>query len=162
MIDPNIAAAGASIPADTGEAEDGLEKVIATLTNGVHGYNAIASNVESPTLRSLIGTLAAERKETAEQLMRTVADTGMAAEIDTDGTGLGAVHRTWLKLESMVVGDHAVVESIERAEEHAIEELESALEANVPEPVDAATRQALADVTSARDRLSEWRHETTS
>lgn len=159
MRQSHIAAAGVAsdTPLEGVEAPAAVEKALQTLSNGAMGYRTLAEEVESPVLRSLLTQLAEERKRTVEDTLRQATDAGIDFEPETDGTIVGAFHRVWLKIESAVAGDAALVESAENAESHAIEQLEEALGAATPEGFDKALRSAIFDVSRAKEQLVEWR-----
>lgn len=159
MRQSHMAAAGVTAIADkpvTGT-PDQLESAIETLANGTIGYRSLAAEVDSATLSSLFLTFADERKTTLEAVMRAATDSGVDFEADTDGTLAAAAHRAWLKLEAMIKGDAATVESVEEAEDRAITMLEDALNDELPKPLAAAIRSAIHDVASTKSRLSDWR-----
>lgn len=162
MRQSHITASGVVSATEADDTESAIEKAMDILADGVRGYQTIADELESPTLRSLFLTLADERNHSAETLLRAATDSSIAFDANTEGTVPGAIHRTWLKLETMVAGDEAVVESVENAEEHAVSDLETILETDVADPVAAAIRHAILDVTNAKARLADWREQIVS
>lgn len=164
MRQSHIAAAGVAseTPVTAVETPAAVEKALQTLSNGALGYETLVEEIQDPALRSLVETLANERKQTVEATLRKAIDGGVSFEPETDGTVVGALHRAWLKLESAVSGDDALVDSVVRAESHAVEQLEEALELAVDEELADAFRSAIYDVSSAKERLTAWQTATAS
>lgn len=162
MREAHMVAAGVVTAGDGSvtDATRATQDAIATLANGAHGYRALADEVESTALRTIFLESAAERTRTTEEVIRAATDSGLDFVPDTDGTVPGAIHRTWLKLETMVAGEDAAAESVVNAEEHAISDLEDALSDDLPEAVAAAIRQAVFDVSNAKARISDWQKES--
>ena len=139
-----------------------IEDALQTLSDGVEGYRTVADQVESTALESMLRSLAEERKEAAELVLRTAADAGIEFEPETDGSVTGAAHRVWLKIESAVAGDDALIGSAKNAEEHAISDLEDALEIVTSEELAGSLRSALSSVREAKQKLVDWQAENRS
>lgn len=159
----NIAA---GVTADTSveamERANPIEDALQTLSDGARGYRTLGEEIESAELKPIIATLAAKRSETVETLLRAATEAGVDFEPKTDGTLSGAAHRAWLKLESAIKGDDALVESAEAAEEHAIGQLEEALETVTIEPLADHLRAAIDSIRGAKDQLAHWRENSSS
>lgn len=157
--DLNVAA---GVVADTSvqamESESSIEGALQTLSDGAKGYRALADEIESADLRSTLTGLAEARTAAVEQVLRVAADAGIDFEPKTDGTLAGAAHRTWLKIESAISGEGALIESAEAAEDHAIGELEDALETVTTPDLAEALRSALSSVREAKETLATWRN----
>lgn len=133
-----------------------VEKAVKTLTNGVRGYETVASHVDDSALSTMLHELGKARSRTVADVLRAATDLGIDFEADTDGTAAGAVHRAWIVVESELAGDDSAVESAKSGEEHAIEQLTEALENDMPEELADALRKALSDVEEAKQRLQAW------
>lgn len=158
MREDHMVAAG--IVADTEvaatEAEGAVEEVLQTLSNGVLGYRTTAGDASSTVLTSLFNELANRRSDMVEATLRSAADENIDFTPDTDGSVVGAIHRAWLKIESALVGDDAIVESVLKAEDYAAGQLEDALDGELPDGLRKALIKAAEEVDYARDQLKSW------
>ena len=104
-----------------------LNSLIATTIDSVDGYRSSAEAVESPRFAELFTARAGERSSVAEQLRAEVRRLGGNPE--DDGTLLAGGHRAFLNLKAAVAGrdDEAIVDEVERGEDHIKSKYEEAL-----------------------------------
>ena len=104
-----------------------LNGLIATTIDSVDGYRTSAEAVESSRYAELFTARASERSSVAEQLRAEVRRLGGNAE--DDGTLLAGGHRAFLNLKAAVTGhdDQAIVNEVERGEDHIKAKYEAAL-----------------------------------
>lgn len=104
-----------------------LNGLIATTIDSVDGYRSSAETVESPRFAELFTARASERSSVAEQLRAEVRRLGGNPE--DDGTLLAGGHRAFLNLKSAVTGrdDQAIINEVERGEDHIKAKYEAAL-----------------------------------
>ena len=95
-----------------------LNGLIATTIDSVDGYRTSAQDVENPRFAELFTARASERSSVAEQLRAEV--TRLGGNPEDDGTILAAGHRAFVNLKSAVTGrdDQAIVNEVERGEDH--------------------------------------------
>ena len=104
-----------------------LNGLIATTIDSVDGYRTSAQDVENPRFAELFTARASERSSVAEQLRAEVKRLGGNPE--DDGTILAAGHRAFVNLKAAVTGrdDKAIVNEVERGEDHIKAKFEGAL-----------------------------------
>ena len=95
-----------------------LNGLIATTIDSVDGYRTSAQDVENPRFAEMFTARASERSSVAEQLRAEVRTLGGNPE--DDGTVLAAGHRAFVNLKAAVTGrdDQAIVNEVERGEDH--------------------------------------------
>ncbi len=136
-----------------------LNSLIATTIDSVNGYQESADAVEDGQFRTLFQELGRDRQQVVPALQAEVARLGGNPE--DDGTALAAAHRGWVDLKAAITGrnDKAIVNEVERGEDHIKHKFEAALADN---DVSAETRQAIAkayeSVRRGHDRVRDIKH----
>ena len=136
-----------------------LNGLIATTIDSVDGYRTSASDVENPRFAELFTARASERSSVAEQLRGEVKRLGGNPE--DDGTILAAGHRAFVNLKSAVTGrdDQAIVNEVERGEDHIKAKFEDALKDNSLAPESrTAIEAAYGSVKSGHDEMRDLKH----
>lgn len=136
-----------------------LNGLIATTIDSVDGYTAAADEAESGRYADLFRARAAERRAVSETLRAEVTRLGGAPE--DDGTILAGAHRAFLNLKAAVTGrdDKAVVNEVERGEDHIKAKFESALaDTDLSVPVRAAIQSAYRSVREGHDQMRDLKH----
>lgn len=112
---------------DTSHDISTLNGLIATTIDSVDGYRASAEAVDNPRFAEMFTARASERSSVAEQLRAEVRRLG--GEPEDDGTALAGGHRAFVNLKSAVTGrdDQAIVNEVERGEDHIKSKFEEAL-----------------------------------
>lgn len=132
-----------------------LNGLIATTIDSVDGYRESAKNIEDPSLADRFTAAAGERSSVAENLRAEVRRLGGNPE--DDGTILAAGHRAFLDLKAAVTGRdrEAVLNEVERGEDHLKAKYEDALkdEGLAPE-VRATIERAYQSVRQGHDTMS--------
>jgi len=142
-----------------------LNGLIATTIDSVDGYTAAADEAESGRYADLFRARAAERRAVSETLRAEVTRLGGAPE--DDGTILAGAHRAFLNLKAAVTGrdDKAIVNEVERGEDHIKAKFESALaDTELSVPVRAAIQSAYRSVREGHDQMRDLKRslETTA
>jgi len=136
-----------------------LNGLIATTIDSVDGYRTSAEAVESPRYAELFTARASERSSVAEQLRSEVRRLGGNPE--DDGTILAGAHRTFLNLKAAVVArdDKAIVDEVERGEDHIKAKYEAALgdDSLAPE-CRSLIETAYGSVKSGHDQMRDLKH----
>lgn len=105
---------------------DVLNDLIAATLDSSDGYSEAADHAKNPMIADLFKQWAAERRRIVAELRVAVRDLG--GEPEDDGTVLASVHRMFLDLRShMGHGDRAVIDEVERGEDHVKDKFEHAL-----------------------------------
>ena len=136
-----------------------LNGLIGTAIDSVNGYQESADSVSNPQFRELFQELARDRQQIVPQLQAEVARLGGNPE--DDGTVLAAAHRVFVDLKSAVTGkdDKAVINEVERGEDHIKAKFESALgDTDLPQETRTAVSQAYESVRRGHDRVRDLKH----
>lgn len=111
-----------------------LNDLIATSEDGKKGFAEAAKDATNPELKKIFQRRAAECSEAAAELQDIVQSIGGHPE--TTGTVVGAAHRGWVKVKSAVADSNvAVLEEVERGEDHAKAAYSKALKGDLPSPI---------------------------
>lgn len=104
-----------------------LNGLIATTLDSADGYAEAAKNARSESLTSLFHSRANERRTAATTLQECVRSLG--GEAEDDGTVLASAHRMFVNLRTSLTKDDnkAVVDEVERGEDHIKHKFEDAL-----------------------------------
>ena len=132
-----------------------LNSLIATTLDSADGYANAAMEAKSHSLGSLFRDRAAERRQVASILQQRVRLLG--GEAEDDGTALAAAHRMFLNLRTSLTSNDnkAVVEEVERGEDHIKEKFEDAMK---DDEISPDTLSVLADAyTSVRNGHDQMR-----
>jgi len=136
-----------------------LNGLIATTLDSVHGYTDAAKDTENSRYGQMFTARATERSQVVSALQGDVARLGGNPE--DDGTLLAGAHRAFLGLKAAVTGqdDKAIVNEVERGEDHIKAKFESAMEDNdlSPETM-AAVQEAYRSVRAGHDEMRDLKH----
>lgn len=104
-----------------------LNDLIATTLDSADGYAEAAKDAKSESLTGLFRSRASERRKVAATLQECVRSLGGKAE--DEGTVLASAHRMFVNLRTSLTKDDnkAVVEEVERGEDHIKHKFEDAL-----------------------------------
>ena len=136
-----------------------LNSLIETTIDSADGYREAAENANDAQLRSTFQRMAMERGEAAQGLKTAV--TALGGTPDEDGTILASAHRMFLDLRAKIAGreDKAIVEEVERGEDHIKGKYETAMrEEGLKPETRAAIETAYASVRKGHDMMSETKH----
>jgi uncharacterized protein (TIGR02284 family) len=136
-----------------------LNSLIATTIDSINGYQESADAAENPQFRQLFQELASDRQQVLPQLQAEVARLGGNPE--DDGTTLAAAHRAFVDLKSSITGsdDKAVINEVERGEDHIKHKYEAALEeSDLSADTRAVIQRAYESVRRGHDRVRDLKH----
>ena len=136
-----------------------LNGLIATTIDSVDGYRTSAQDVQNPRFAELFTARASERSSVAEQLRAEVKRLGGNPE--DDGTILAAGHRAFVNLKAAVTGrdDQAIVNEVERGEDHIKAKYEEALKDDTLSPNSRSlVETAFGSVKAGHDEMSNLKH----
>ena len=136
-----------------------LNSLIATTLDSVEGYTEASKEIEGDRLGSLFVARASERRQVATNLQAEVRRLG--GEPSQGGTALGGAHRLFVNLKAAVVGQdkQAVVNEVERGEDHIKAKFEDALKDNeLSQPVRAAIEDGYRSVREGHDQMRDIKH----
>ena len=144
---------------DTSHDISTLNGLIATTIDSVDGYRTSAQDVQNPRFAELFTARASERSSVAEQLRAEVKRLGGNPE--DDGTLLAAGHRAFVDLKAAVTNrdDQAIVNEVERGEDHIKAKYEAALkDDNLSPECRRLVETAYGSVRSGHDQMRDLKH----
>lgn len=135
-----------------------LNGLIETTIDSVDGYAEAAKDAENPQFRDMFLSRAAERRQVATRLREAVRREG--GDPADDGTVLASAHRVFVDLRSsMSKGDKAVIDEVERGEDHIKSKYDEALK---DDQLSVGAREviqlAYASVRQGHDQMSTIKH----
>jgi uncharacterized protein (TIGR02284 family) len=136
-----------------------LNGLIATTLDSVDGYTEAAKDAQDSRFAGMFTSRAGERRQVVTALQGEVSRLGGNPE--DDGTALAGAHRAFLDLKAAVTGndDKAVVNEVERGEDHIKAKFEAALkDADLSPETKAAILQAYGSVREGHDEMSQLKH----
>ena len=134
-----------------------LNDLIATTEDGKKGFAEAASDATKPELKEVFQKRAAECGNAAIELQSLVKSIGGKPE--TTGTIAGAAHRGWVKVKSAVSDSNvAVLEEVERGEDHAKAVFAKALKSDIPTPIRSVVQRQYEGTLQNHDRIRNLRN----
>jgi uncharacterized protein (TIGR02284 family) len=136
-----------------------LNSLIKTVIDSIDGYQESAEAVENERFRTMFMELGQDRQQVLPKLQAEVARLG--GDPEDDGSAAAAAHRGWVDLKSAITGrdDKAIINEVERGEDHIKHKFESALEGDT---LSAETRmvvqQCYESVRRGHDRVRDLKH----
>jgi len=132
------------------------QELVQTLEDGKQGYEAAASRLEESghsEQAAVCRNYSTQRAEFSDNLKRIAGTYG--DDVDQSGTVTGTLHRSWLALKDALSGSgaHAVLAAAVQGEDHAVEEYDKALAADISPEFRSTVQQQAAAVREARDRM---------
>lgn len=131
-----------------------LNSLIETTLDSADGYAEAAKDAKSEQLISLFTKRAAERRLSASALQQCVRTLG--GEPEDDGTVLASAHRMFLSLRASIASNDntAVVDEVERGEDHIKAKFEDAMKDKEVSPgIMSAIAEVYASVRSGHDQM---------
>lgn len=136
-----------------------LNSLIATTIDSVDGYAEAANDTDSGRFRSMFTDRSAERRQVMTKLQAEVARLG--GEPEDDGTMLAGAHRMFVNLKAVVTGedDKAIVNEVERGEDHIKAKFEDAIaDLELSPAVTSVIRECYDSVKSGHDQMRDIKH----
>jgi uncharacterized protein (TIGR02284 family) len=136
-----------------------LNSLIATTIDSIDGYTESAKDAESSRFGQMFNDRASERRQVLTRLQAEVARLGGNPE--DDGTTAAAAHRGFVNLKSAVTGqdDKAVINEVERGEDHIKAKFEDALRDDDLSPeTRAVIQECFTSVKQGHDQMSALKH----
>ena len=131
-----------------------LNGLIETTLDSADGYAEAAKDAKSAQLISLFTARATERRATASALQQCVRSLGGKPE--DDGTVLASAHRMFVNLRASLTSNNnaAVVDEVERGEDHIKAKFEDAMKDTEVSPgTMSAIAEAYTSVRSGHDQM---------
>ena len=136
-----------------------LNSLIATTLDSVAGYREAATDIDNSRFGEIFTSRAQERQTVVSDLQAQVRMLG--GEPEDDGTVLAGAHRVFVDLKAKVTGqdDKAIINEVERGEDHIKAKFESALaDSDLSAATLAVIQQASHSVRQGHDQMSALKH----
>jgi len=136
-----------------------LNCLIETTIDSADGYAEAAKNSENTRYRAVFSQRASERRFVASNLQQQVRILG--GEPEDEGTVLAKAHRVCINLRAAVGsgGDAAIVDEVERCEDHIKAKYEDAIkDTELGVATRAVINEAFISVQSGHDQMREIKH----
>ena len=136
-----------------------LNSLIATTLDSVQGYEEAAKDDDQGRYRNLFTQRASERRQVVNELQAEVRRLGGTPS--EGGTALGGAHRMFVNLKASVLGndEQAVVNEVERGEDHIKAKYEDALKDEELFPSTRATiEEGYRSVREGHDQMRDLKH----
>lgn len=136
-----------------------LNALTTTTLDSMKGYEDAAKDAESTQFAQLFADFARDRGQAVTTLQAEV--TRLGGEPETGSSFMAAAHRTFLDLKQAFTAndDKAIVNEVERGEDHIKAKFESAMQDNqlAPETL-AVIRETFTTVRAGHDKMSALKH----
>ncbi|TAL84518.1 MAG: PA2169 family four-helix-bundle protein [Rhodanobacter sp.] len=133
-----------------------LNNLIETTLDSADGYEQAAKEARDSRLAPMFNARSAERRNAVLELKRYVRSLG--GEPEEDGTILASAHRMFLNLRTSLTSHdtRAVVDEVERGEDHIKSKFEDALkDTDLSQPTRAVINDVYRMVRSGHDQMSD-------
>ncbi len=136
-----------------------LNGLIETTLDSMKGYEDAAKDAESTQFATMFADFARDRAKAATDLQNHVRTLG--GEPEMDSSMLAAAHRTFMDLKQAITGkdDKAIIQEVERGEDHIKAKFEDAMKDSDLSPATrSAITEAFASVREGHDKMSALKH----
>ena len=136
-----------------------LNGLIKTTLDSMKGYEDAAKDAENTQYATMFADFARDRAKVATDLQNQVRALGGEAELDS--SMLAAAHRTFMDLKQAITGkdDKAIIQEVERGEDHIKAKFEDAMkDGNIAPATREAITTAFASVREGHDKMSALKH----
>jgi uncharacterized protein (TIGR02284 family) len=136
-----------------------LNGLIETTLDSMKGYEDAAKDAESTQFATMFADFARDRAKVATDLQNQVRTLG--GEPEMDSSMLAAAHRTFMDLKQAITGkdDKAIIQEVERGEDHIKAKFEDAMKDSDLSPATrSAITEAFASVREGHDKMSALKH----
>ena len=136
-----------------------LNGLIKTTLDSMKGYEDAAKDAESTQFATMFADFARDRAQVATKLQHQVRTLGGEPELDS--SMLAAAHRTFMDLKQAITGkdDKAIINEVERGEDHIKAKFEDALgDADLSPGVKAVIQGCYASVRQGHDEMRDLKH----
>ncbi|MCU1284396.1 MAG: hypothetical protein JWO13_746 [Acidobacteriales bacterium] len=134
-----------------------VKNLIEADSDSQQGYRDAAEKVREPELRRFFNERSIERGQYAAELQSEIQHFG-SADVDVEGSAGGTIRRLWMDLKASLGGtDHAILSSIEAAEDGVKKVYQEALNENLPDNLSSLIRTQAQNIFSAHDYIRRMR-----
>nr|WP_314574633.1 PA2169 family four-helix-bundle protein [uncultured Pseudomonas sp.] len=138
-----------------------LNDLIETSKDGEKGFHTAAEDIKNPEIKAYFLSRSSECKTAVAELQTEVRKLG--GDPEDSSSASGAVHRLWVELKAAVTGksDEAVLNEVERGEDHALKAYkdahQKAVEKGLPANVVTLIQSQLTGVQANHDKVKALR-----
>ena len=136
-----------------------LNSLITTTIDSADGFERSAEDAQAGRFAQRFRDFAAERRQVVSRLQESVRSLGGTP--NDDGSLTAELHRRWVDLRAAIAGggDQAIIEEVERGEDHLKSKYDTALADNaLSGATQAVIREAYQSVRAGHDRASALKH----
>lgn len=136
-----------------------LNGLITTTLDSMKGFEDAAEDAKSTRFAAMFADFARDRGQIVSSLQAEVR--GLGGEAEESSSFLAAAHRGFLDLKQALTGknDKAIIQEVERGEDHIKAKFEAALKDDQLEPATRAViREAFTSVKAGHDHVSVLKH----
>jgi len=143
------------------EAVSVLNDLIETSIDGEKGFHTAAEDIKNPEIKAYFLSRSSECKTAVAELQAEVRALG--GDPDDSSSATGGLHRLWVELKAAVTGksDEAVLNEVERGEDHALKAYkdahQKAVEKGLPANVVTLIQRQLTGVQANHDKVKALR-----
>ncbi len=139
------------------EAVKVLNNLIEVSEDGKKGFEEAANDAKDSSLKSLFRDCSTQCAAAAGDLIKAV--NALGGKADDSGSATGAAHRGWVKLKSKVENPNvAVLEEVERGQDHAKASYAKALKAQLPQTIREMVQRQYEGVVRHHDQIRDLRN----
>lgn len=134
-----------------------LNGLIETCKDGQEGFKQAAEGVSRSDVKTLFYELGQQRAKYAGELQTLVRE--MGGDPETSSSAVGALHRSWINIKSLVTGqdEAAILNEAERGEDSAVNAYKKALETELPANVKTVVQEQATAVKAGHDKVRNFR-----
>ncbi|MDH0746294.1 PA2169 family four-helix-bundle protein [Pseudomonas sp. GD03842] len=138
-----------------------LNDLIETSKDGEKGFHTAAEDLKNPEIKAYFLSRSSECASAVRELQAEVRALG--GDPDNSSSATGTIHRLWVELKAAVTGksDEAVLNEVERGEDHALkaykEARQKAEEKALPTNVVTLIKRQLVGVQANHDKVKALR-----
>lgn len=136
-----------------------LNSLISTTIDSINGYEDAAGHSEAGRFQQIFRERAGDRQRVAEELRAEVRRLG--GEPETGGSFMGKTHQSWLDLKAALTGhdDKAIINEVERGEDHIKAKFEDALGSGALSGESrAVVERCFQSIKSGHDQMRDLKH----
>jgi uncharacterized protein (TIGR02284 family) len=121
------------------------------------GYKDAAEKIGDPKLRTFFNERSIERGQYAAELQNELQRLGKN-DVSNSGSAMGTIRRAWMDLKANLGGgDHAILTSLEAAEDAVKQAYQEALRETLPGNLSSIVRTQAQNIFSAHDYIRSLR-----
>lgn len=140
-----------------GDAISILNELITITKDSEAGFRLAADNIQDEHVKQVLNVKAENCKRCVSDLQQCVSE--MDGDPETSGTTLGAIHRSWVNIKSVITGNdpYAILGECERGEDVAKAAYAKALNNDIPDHIREIIQEKYEEVLKDHDTVRDLR-----